>query len=156
MSNTHRGEILEISETKAVADKFQKRRFVVDQVFSGQYGVSHNPVPFFLIQEKCGMIDEFNVGQHVTVHFDVNSRPWIDKETQEHKLDREGERAYFVEIRAWKIEPVVDQAAEPQAEAQSDPVNDPVNDLDGKVEQFRDSSSDDVGSTDDGPDDLPF
>jgi single-strand DNA-binding protein len=122
MSNTHVGTILEIRETKNVTDKFQKRQFVVDQVFTGQYGESHNPVVFSLVQEKCGLIDEYKVGEKVVVHFDLDGRPWIDRDTKEHKRDKDGELAYFCDHRAWKIEPVVQQGQEDEESDPSYPV----------------------------------
>ena len=116
MSNTHKGVILEIRDTKQVTEKFQKRQFVVDQVFTGQYGESHSPAVFSLVQEKCGLIDQFSVGDKVIVHFDLDFRPWIKDGV--HQLDREGEKAYFADVKAWKIEPFVENQ---QAQAQSAP-----------------------------------
>jgi hypothetical protein len=149
MSSTHTGEILEIGEIKSISEKFQKRRFVVDEVYvGGKYGPSHNPVPFFLTQEKCALIDQFQVGQHVVVHYDINSRPWIKDGV--HQRDKDDELAYFVEVRAWKIEAAVAENATPQD--QSAPVQGQAPPSAGAAGQGDPSG----GFDDNGPDDLPF
>lgn len=156
MSKTHTGEILEIREIQTVSDTFQKRRFVVDEVYKGgQYGPSHNPVPFFLTQEKCGLIDEFKVGQHVTVHYDLKSRPWIKDGV--HQLDKHGYTSYFVEVQAWKLEPVVAESATPQDQApteqeMSGQAPTPGNDFSQAPPQSGAAGQ----GEDQGPDDLPF
>lgn len=147
MSNTHAGEILEIREQKQITDKFVKRQFVVDKTFTGQYGVSHNPVVFSLIQEKCGLIDQFNVGDHVVVHFDLDSRAWMKDNV--HQLDKDGEKAYFLDVRAWKVEAAtVAENATPQDQAPPATNEGPTE----KAPPFDQGT----GGGDNGPDDLPF
>jgi len=157
MSNTHKGEILEIRETKQITDKFVKRQFVVDQSFTGQYGTSHNPVVFSLIQEKCGLVDQFKVGDNVIVSFDLDSRPWIKDGV--HQRDKDGELAYFLDVRAWKIELDAAQNSEPQggtvtsAPTTADPS--PMSESDESMPPNK--NFDNPTQVDDqGPDDLPF
>lgn len=149
MSNTHEGVILEIRETKQITDKFQKREFVVDQVFVGNHGESHSIGVFSLVQEKCGLIDQFKVGDNIIVHFDLDFRAWIDRDTKEHRLDKDGEKAYFADVKAWKLEPGVAKNTTTQAPAADDPQDTTpapgANDF---------NPNPPVG--DKGPDDLPF
>lgn len=162
MSNTHKGVILEIRDTKQITEKFQKRQFVVDQTFEGQYGTSHNPVVFSLVQEKCGIIDQFNIGDDVVVHFDLDSRAWI--KDNEHQLDKHGEKSYFLDVRAWKVEPTVAENApvqeqdepETQAPAQTTATKGPTDS--GTTPPANDPSGgfDDNGPSDNEPNDLPF
>ena len=143
MIKTHTGVILEIGEAKQVTETFQKRRFVVDEVYNGNYGVIHCPLPLFLNQEKCSLIDQFKVGDNVVVSFDINSRPWMKDGV--HQVDKNGDTSYFVEHRAWKIEPVVAESATPQDQA--DPAQEEA------PKDFDPNPPSDGGK---GPDDLPF
>ena len=164
MSNTHSGLILEIRDKQDISDKFEKREFVVDEVFTGKYGESHNPVVFTLAQEKCSLIDQFKVGDHITVHYDLESRPWLDKDTKEHRLNRDGNLAYFLSVKAWKLEPRAEEA--PQADtgttSAGSATQPPVSQADspGRNTQGFDNSQmppeSGAAGDDNGPDDMPF
>ena len=70
-----KGEIKVIGEAVQVTEKFKKREFVlIDD--SSQYSQYIN---FQLVQNKCELIDGFEVGQRIEVNFNLRGREWTDK-----------------------------------------------------------------------------
>jgi len=88
------GVITEIKESQQVTDTFKKRNFVVEYAENPQYPEYIN---FELIQDKCDLLDGFQLGQEVEVNFNLKGRKWINPE---------GETRYFNSLQAWKIEGV--------------------------------------------------
>ncbi|MEQ8926146.1 MAG: DUF3127 domain-containing protein [Fulvivirga sp.] len=87
-----KGKLLEISDTQQVTNTFQKREFVVEYAENPQYP---EYVKFEAIQDKCTLLDAFNVGDEVDVHFNLKGRKWNDPK---------GGVKYFNSLQAWKIE----------------------------------------------------
>lgn len=105
MANTIIGTIVQIGQTVSMSTKsgvpFQKRELVLSvqrydpntgQPFSDK---SNTPVLTF-IGEKCAELDRYQVGQAVTVSFDLSGRSYTD---------REGQTKYINDVRGYKIEP---------------------------------------------------
>ena len=84
------GVVIAIMEKQQVTDTFAKREFVIET--DEQYP---QMVKFELTQNKCELIDGHQVGETVTVHFNVAGRKWVDKQ---------GKDVYFVSVKAWRIE----------------------------------------------------
>ncbi len=97
-----KGKILEISNTQQVTDTFKKREFVVEYAENPQYPEF---VKFEAIQDKCGLLDAYNPGDEVDVHFNLKGRKWNDPK---------GGVKYFNSLQAWKIEGASDGQAAPQ------------------------------------------
>lgn len=74
-----------------VSEKFRKREFVITDN-SSQYPQF---ISFQLTQDKCGLLDAFQVGEEVKVFFNLRGREWKTKE---------GELKYFNSLEAWKLE----------------------------------------------------
>ncbi|CAD5256794.1 MULTISPECIES: DUF3127 domain-containing protein [unclassified Imperialibacter] len=94
-----KGKLLEKSETTNVTASFKKREFVVEFAENPQYP---EYVKFELIQDKCDLINDFEPGQEIEVHFNLKGRKWTDPK---------GEVKYFNSLQAWRILPVGAQAA---------------------------------------------
>lgn len=73
-------------DTEQKTDSFKAREFVIE-VASGQYP---QMVKFQLTQDKCDILDTYNEGDDVTVHFDLRGREWNGK--------------YFTNLNAWRID----------------------------------------------------
>lgn len=86
------GKILEITDIQQISDTFKKRTFVLEYVENPQYP---EYVSFELIQDRCELIDSFQVDQEIEVSFNLKGRKWIN---------REGETKYFNSLQAWRIE----------------------------------------------------
>ena len=84
-------KIIEIFETVEVSDRFRKREFVVEYAESAQYPEF---LKFEVIQEKCELMDHFNIGDEVEVSFNLKGRKWNSPQ---------GEVKYFNSLQAWKL-----------------------------------------------------
>jgi hypothetical protein len=86
-----KAKIIEIFNESQVSSKFKKREFVVEYAENPEY-------PEFLkmelVQSKCDIINDFNVGDEVDVSFNLKGRKWVNPK---------GETVYFNSIQAWKI-----------------------------------------------------
>ncbi len=86
MSFEVEGKLTKKYETENKSGSFQAREFVIE-VESGTYPQF---VKFQLVQDRCGLIDEYQEGQGIKVHFDLRGREWQGK--------------YFTNLNAWRIE----------------------------------------------------
>jgi hypothetical protein len=78
-------------EEQKVSERFRKRDFVI-QENSSQYP---QLITFQLVQDRCNLIDNANVGDEIRVFFNLRGREWKSPQ---------GETKYFNTIEAWKIE----------------------------------------------------
>lgn len=78
-------------EAQQVSEKFKKREFVLTDN-SSQYP---QHVSFQLTQDKCNLIDQYNVGDEIKVHFNLRGREWTSPKN---------EVKYFNTLEAWRIE----------------------------------------------------
>lgn len=85
------GKLVEIFETVKIKDSFQKREFVVEYATNPKYP---EVIKFELVQDKCGLIDNFSVGQDIAVDFDLRGRKWTDQK---------GVVKYFNTLQAWRV-----------------------------------------------------
>ena len=85
------GKIIEIFETIEVSDRFRKREFVVEYVENPQYPEF---LKFEAVQEKCELLDQFNMGDIVEITFNLKGRRWNSPQ---------GDVKYFVSLQAWKL-----------------------------------------------------
>jgi hypothetical protein len=91
-----KGSIKWIGDIQTFPSGFTKREFVVT--------TSHDKYPqdlkFETVKDKCAMLDDYGVGQAVTVNFDIRGNEYNGK--------------YFVNLSCWKL-----QAADASAPAPS-------------------------------------
>ncbi len=120
------GTIKKIDETKTFGNNgFRKREMVI---------TTNDQYPQFLmiefIQDKCDLLNNYNVGDQVKISINLRGREWINPE---------GEAKYFNSIQGWRIENLQAQpdAGTPQAEA---------------MESFAPAAE----TSENEPDDLPF
>jgi hypothetical protein len=117
------GKIKLVNETQTFgASGFRKRELVIttDEQYPQMLMIE-------FVQDKCDMLNSYQVGQDVKVSINLRGREWINPE---------GVAKYFNSIQGWRIE--VLQAAAPSNEMP------PLEEI-----QAQDLSSDE-------PDDLPF
>lgn len=87
-----KGKIVEIFQTQQVTDTFKKREFVLEFAENPQYPEF---VKFEMIQDKCGLLDNYQVGNEVTISMNLKGRKWNDPK---------GGVKYFNTLQAWKIQ----------------------------------------------------
>lgn len=116
-----------------VSDKFRKREFVVTIDASSAYP---QHVQFQLVQDKCSLIDGFQIEEEISVSFNLRGREWT----------KDNQVKYFNSLDAWKIERVSNgnptQSATIEKNTQINTENKPT----GPV----------MSDFSDGTDDLPF
>lgn len=95
------GRLLEVEETVDVSDRFRKREFIIEYADNPQYP---EYLKFELVQDKCALLDGYNTGSDVVVHFDLKGRKWTDPQ---------GQVKYFNSLQAWRLAPVGDTGPPP-------------------------------------------
>ena len=78
--------------TQRISDKLEKREFVIETT-DEQYP---QLIKFELINDKCKILDGYNSGEKIKVHFNLKGREW--------KKDANTPPAYFTNLGAWRIE----------------------------------------------------
>ncbi len=86
-----KGKIKIISETVKISERFRKREFIVEYASNPDYPQS---LQFEMVQDRCELLDPFEVGQDVEVFFDLRGREWTNPQ---------GEVKYFNSLQAWKL-----------------------------------------------------
>ena len=123
-----KGKILEIFDTQDITNTFRKREFVLEYAENPQYP---ELLKFELIQEKCDLLNSFNVGQEVNVFFNLKGRKWTDPK---------GEIKYFNSLQAWRLQPAEDnqEATGPPQETSMESLSEPewLGDDDGDNEKL--------------------
>ena len=94
-------------DTKQVSDKFKSREFVLTTDPGSKYPQT---VVFQLTQDKCNIIDSYNVGEELKLQVNVRGREWANPQ---------GEIKYFNTLEAWKVERVGASTYSSSAPAQS-------------------------------------
>jgi single-strand DNA-binding protein len=86
------GTIKSIGDTIQVSEKFKKREFVIE--------TEENYPQFILFelnQDRCDIIDAYQIGQKVTVEYNLKGRQWTNNQ---------GEVKTFNTLQVWKIQPL--------------------------------------------------
>lgn len=123
MSFEIEGKLHRKFDTENKTATFQTREFVIE-VNSNNY---MQYIKFQLTQDRCGVIDPYELGERIKVHFDLRGREWNDK--------------YFTNLNAWKIDKSGDDVV----------IVPPPG-----AEDFPDADSEPVFGNPEDDDDLPF
>jgi len=99
MTYTLQGKLTDILPIQNVSETFQKREFVVETVENSSGRDFTEQIKFQLLQDKCGLIENYSIGNNVKVSFNIKGRRW----------EKDGKVSYFTNLDAWKIEPVDNQ-----------------------------------------------
>lgn len=78
-------------DTQKVSDRFSKREFVLTTDPTTDYP---QHVSFQLVNDKCGILDQFETGSELKVVFNLRGREW----------DGPQGIKYFNTLEAWRIE----------------------------------------------------
>jgi single-strand DNA-binding protein len=99
------GSVKLIAETQTFGSGFQKREFVITT--KEQYP---QDVKFELVKDRIDLIDAYKSGDQIKVHFNVRGNEYNGK--------------YFVNLQAWRIEPLSGSAAKSTPAMDADPFGD--------------------------------
>ena len=88
------GKLIEKYETQTVSDRFKKREFVLELVEEVNGSPYTNYAKMQLVQNKCDILDRFNVGDTLRVNFNIKG----------NRYEKEGRTSYFSNLDAWRLE----------------------------------------------------
>ncbi len=91
------GKLLRKYDTENKTQSFQAREFVLE-IKDGNYPQF---IKYQLTQDRCALLDSYNEGDQVKVHFDLRGREWQGK--------------YFTNLNAWRLEKATAEAEAPVA-----------------------------------------
>jgi len=129
------GTLLKKFDTESKSSTFQAREFVIE-IADGNYPQF---IKFQLVQDRCSLVDDFEEGKQIKVHFDLRGREWNGK--------------YFTNLNAWRLEQVSQQAGSAGPEKDEE-FGDPFADsAPGKFPSDADAPPETEGGD---VDDLPF
>ena len=89
---TIEGKLVEKYDTQDITNSFKKREFVVEYAENPQYPEF---IKFELIQTNCQQLDEFEVGDEMSISFNLKGRKWNDPK---------GGVKYFNSLQAWRLD----------------------------------------------------
>ncbi len=137
MSFEINGRLAEKFETQKISDRFQKREFILEVKSTGTTGYEFvDFIKFQATQDKCSLLDQFDVDDMVKVAFNLRGRKW----------EKDGQVSYFTNLEAWRIDKAQNETSEPHI---GTPVQDAVPDQDAPFPSQ-------PPENDSGIDDLPF
>lgn len=96
MSFEINGKLVEKFDTQEITNSFKKREFVLEKVESAGGREFTEIIKFQLSQDRCDLIDPYNLNEEIKVHFNIKGRKW----------EKEGRVSYFTNLEAWRIERV--------------------------------------------------
>lgn len=88
------GKLVEKYDTQNVSDRFKKREFVLELVEEVNGNPYTNYAKMQLVQNKCDILDRFNVGDNLRVNFNIKG----------NRYEKEGRTSYFSNLDAWRLE----------------------------------------------------
>ena len=127
---TYTGEVIDKRDLQTFSGGFQKQDLIVSNDPSAQYP---DTVPFTFMKDDVSKLDKVEVGDKVSISFDVQGRYW-DK----------GDR-YFVTLRAWRMAVLESGPKAQQHQEESEPP------FDEMQKSFGPSDGESVND-----DDIPF
>lgn len=87
------GSLIVKEETVDITSSFKKREFVIE-VLNERNSEWNDFVKFQLTQDRCSLIDSYQLGDSIKVFFNLRGRKW----------EKDGNVNYFTNLEAWKVE----------------------------------------------------
>jgi len=97
------GKLIEKFDTQVVSDRFKKREFVLELVEEINGSPWTNYAKMQLVQNKCEILDRFEVGDTLRVNFNIKG----------NRYEKEGKTSYFSNLDAWRLEKADPNATNP-------------------------------------------
>ena len=88
------GKLIEKYDTITVSERFRKREFVLELSDEVNGSIYTNFAKMQLVQNKCDILDRFQVGEVLKVSFGIKGT----------KYEKDGKVNYFSNLDAWRIE----------------------------------------------------
>ena len=94
MSYEITGKLAAKYDTNQVSEKFKKREFVLEIAEEINGNTYTNYAKLQLVQNKCDIIDRFNLGDNLKVSFNVKGNRW----------EKDGKVNFITNLDAWRVE----------------------------------------------------
>ena len=85
-----KGKVKQVGSEEVISDKFKKRTIWIET--DDEYPQT---IEFQAAQDRCGLLNNVEVGSEITVHFNLRGREWQNKE---------GVTKVFNTLDLWKVE----------------------------------------------------
>ena len=108
------GKLVVKFDLQQITDSFQKREFVIEKTENANGRDYTETIKFQLTQDRCDLLDKFQLNTDIKVHFNIKGRKW----------EKNGNVNYFTNLEAWRIESAeqgMNAAPPPQTEADIPP-----------------------------------
>lgn len=107
------GKLVVKFDLQQITDSFQKREFVIEKTENASGRDYTETIKFQLTQDRCDLLDKFQLNTDIKVHFNIKGRKW----------EKNGNVNYFTNLEAWRIESAEQSmnAPHPQTEADIPP-----------------------------------
>lgn len=128
MSNQITGRLIEIGQTVQIPSKnggnpFVKREFILDATthdpYTGERSQYENILPLEVAGDKCAELDQFRIGDVITVSFALQGREWTNQDGQVKRMV--SIRCYKLEARRPAYQPVQATAQQPSYQPAPEP-----------------------------------
>ena len=94
------GKLIEKFEIQNVTASFRKREFVIEKTESSSGREFTEVIKFQLSQDRCDLIDPYQLNDEIKIHFNIKGRKW----------EKDERVSYFTNLEAWRIEKVTTNA----------------------------------------------
>lgn len=88
------GKLIAVNDTQEVSERFRKREFVLELSDDVNGNIYTNYAKMQLVQNKCEIIDNYNIGDNLKVSFNIKGNKW----------ERDGKVNYITNLDAWRVE----------------------------------------------------
>ena len=95
------GKLVAKFDTVQRTETFKTREFVIETNEDIKERVIKNYIKFQSVQDRTSIIDRFNIGDQVKIHFNIKGTRW----------EKNGQVNYITNLDAWRIESVNLQAS---------------------------------------------
>jgi len=93
MSFELEGKLIVKGDEQQVSEKFKKREFVIEKEENKGDFTFTDTIKFQLIQDKCDLLEDYEVGEIIKVSFNIKGNAW----------EKNGKTSYFVNLDAWRL-----------------------------------------------------
>ncbi|MFC2138258.1 DUF3127 domain-containing protein [Bacteroidota bacterium] len=92
------GKLIVKEEVVEINQSFRKQDFVIE-VENERNSDWNDFVKFQITQDRCALLNEFNIGDYIKVNFNIRGRKW----------EKDGNINYITNLEAWRLDKVSSQ-----------------------------------------------
>jgi hypothetical protein len=113
------GKLIAKMDTVQRTETFRTREFVIETTEDIGGRIINNYIKFQSVQDRTQLVDRFNIGDTVKVHFNIKGTRW----------EKNGQVNYITNLDAWRIDQMSMQQDGPSAPPPPPPASEVSDDL---------------------------